>query len=86
LQLITEAKLKRWTMEADALEARSSRLDTEIEAAANSAATCFEDRWERFTEWLAVAVGLPIAFVMIVWGDFVDRIDDVIWKLKNRRG
>ncbi|MBY3432682.1 hypothetical protein HFN89_00645 [Rhizobium laguerreae] len=83
--MITDAKLRRLMREAAILQAKSERLDAKITAAANSEATWIDDRSERFTEWFAYAVGVPIAFVMIVWNDFVDWIDDAIWKLKNRR-
>jgi hypothetical protein len=84
--MITDAKLRRLMKEAAALQAKSDRLDAKIAAAVSSEATWIEDRYERFTEWFAYAVSLPIAFVMIVWCDFVDRIDDMIWKLTNRHG
>ncbi|MCZ7862730.1 hypothetical protein O9X98_15250 [Agrobacterium salinitolerans] len=42
------------------------------------------DEW--ISDLLALTVGLPVAFAIIVWRDMLDHIDDVIWKLKNRRG
>ncbi|MCS4088672.1 hypothetical protein [Rhizobium sp. BK176] len=77
--MVTDAKLK-------SLLDKAAKLDEEIEAAVNREATWFEDRYEWFTEWIDCAVCVPIAFVMIVWCDFVDWIDDAIWKLKNRHG
>jgi hypothetical protein len=41
---------------------------------------------ERIDELLAGTVGLTAAFAIIVCRDILDRVEDVIWKLKNRRG
>lgn len=45
-----------------------------------------ENCHERIDDLLACTVGLSVAFAIIVWRDIMDRVDDVIWKLNNRRG
>lgn len=73
--MVTDAKLKR-------LMRKRERLNEKIEVALHSDPTW--GREDRCSDILAYAVGLPIAFVIIVWWESMDWMDDMIFNLKKR--
>lgn len=46
--------------------------------------TSIREKTDLWCEAIPFVVGVPIAFVLICWGDFSDRIDGMVWKIRQR--